>query len=126
MTSSPALIPIYTTRGDVEAYLVYPYLFNRLGEWVGFVTPAREVYSVLGSYVGELSLDKRILRPRSLVSEDKPRLNPPAAPPRLRLPQNSPLPPLMRELPHSLVDVLEEEPELLHTRDSGEMREDMD
>jgi len=32
----------------------------------------------------------------------------------------------MRELPHSQVDVLEDEPERLHTLDSGEMRQDMD
>ncbi|GAB4502668.1 MAG: hypothetical protein Fur0035_22230 [Anaerolineales bacterium] len=126
MTSSPAIVPLYTTRGDAEAFLVYPYIYNRQGEWVGFVTPAREVYSVLGNFIGELSLDKRILRPRSMTSEDKPRKNPPARPPRLRLPSGIPLPPLMRELPHSQVDVLEEEPERLHTLDSGEMRQDMD
>jgi len=32
----------------------------------------------------------------------------------------------MRELTHSLVDVLSEEPGRLHTIDSGELREDMD
>jgi hypothetical protein len=33
---------------------------------------------------------------------------------------------MLSDLTHSLVDVLMEEPERLHTIDSGEMREDMD
>ena len=44
-----ALIPIYTSRGDAEAFLDYPYLFNRIGDWIGWVTPKRDVYSVLGT-----------------------------------------------------------------------------
>ena len=40
------IIPIYSSRGEVEAFLVFPYLFNRSGEWIGWVTPQREVYSV--------------------------------------------------------------------------------
>jgi hypothetical protein len=36
--------PIYNTRGDAEAFLAYPYLFNRNGDWIGFVTPKREVF----------------------------------------------------------------------------------
>ncbi len=47
-----ALIPVYNSKGDAEAFLEYPHLFNRNGEWVGFVTQKREVYSVLGYYVG--------------------------------------------------------------------------
>ncbi|MFN3492386.1 MAG: 4-fold beta flower protein, partial [Anaerolineales bacterium] len=56
MSNNP-IIPIYTTKGDAEAFLQYPYLFNRSGEWIGFVTPKREVYSVLGEYVGTLTND---------------------------------------------------------------------
>ncbi len=59
-----ALIPVYNSKGDAEAFLEYPYLFNRNGEWVGFVTQKREVYSVLGYYVGFLTNDPRILRKR--------------------------------------------------------------
>lgn len=124
-TPTPAIIPIYTTRGDVEAFLVYPHLYNRQGEWVGFVQPNREVYSVLGYYVGELSPDKRILCKRAL-DEEKPRLPPPNAPARLRTPASIPLPPMMRELPHSIIDVLEDMPEKLHTKDSGEFTQDLD
>jgi hypothetical protein len=126
MTSvTPAIIPIYSTRGDVEGFLVYPHLYNRQGEWIGFVQPNREVYSVLGYYIGELSPDKRILRKRSM-DDEKARLKPPPAPSRLRAPSTLPLPPMMRELPHSMVDVFEDMPELLHTMDAGEFQQDLD
>lgn len=124
---SPArkLIPIYTSRGDAEAFLLYPYLFSRSGEWIGFVTPRREVYSVLGYYVGFLTDDRRILRKRA-TSTLKLRLKPPPPPGKVYPPATVPLPPLMRELAHSQVDVLLDEPERLHTVDSGEFREDLD
>lgn len=124
-SSARKLIPIYTSRGDAEAFLLYPHLFNRLGEWIGFVTPKREVYSVLGYYVGYLTDDRRILRKRA-TSTLKPRLQPPPSPGRVLPPATVPLPPMMRELTHSQVDVLLDEPERLHPIDSGEFREDMD
>jgi hypothetical protein len=37
-----------------------------------------------------------------------------------------PLPPMMAELPFGIIDVLEEEPERLHTIDGGELKEDLD
>lgn len=119
------IIPIYTSQGDAEAFLQYPNLFNRLGEWIGWVTPQREVYSVMGFFVGTLTSDPRIVRKRS-EDPDKPRQRPPRAPGRITTPAQVPLAPMMQELTHSLVDVLAEEPERLHTLDSGEMREDMD
>ncbi len=124
-SSARKLIPLYTSRGDAEAFLLYPHLFNRLGEWIGFVTPKREVYSVLGYYVGYLTDDRRILRKRA-TSTLKPRLQPPPSPGKVLPPATVPLPPLMRELTHSQVDVLLEEPERLHPLDSGELREDLD
>ena len=54
------LIPIYTSKGDAEAFLDYPYLYNRTGDWIGWVTSKRDVYSVLGHYVGYLTNDPRI------------------------------------------------------------------
>jgi hypothetical protein len=119
------IIPVYSSRGEVEVFLVFPYLFNRNGEWVGCVTPQKEVYSVLGNYVGTLTNDPRIIRQRS---DDmiRPRLNVTPPPGRLSTPANLPLAPMMSDLTHSLVDVLLEEPERLHTMDSGELREDMD
>ena len=119
------IIPVYSSRGEAEAFLAFPYLFNRSGEWIGVVTPKREVYSVLGSYVGMLTNDPRIVRKRA-DDELKPRLKIPAAPRRIVIPATTPLAPMLSELTHSLVDVLVEEPERLHTMDSGELREDLD
>jgi hypothetical protein len=123
--TQPSLIPLYTTRGDAEAFLLYPHLFNRNGEWIGFVTPKREVYSVLGEYVGMLTNERRIVRKRA-TSTLLPRLTPPPCPQKVYPPATIPLPPMMSELPHSLIDVLLEMPERLHTLDTGEYRQDLD
>lgn len=120
-----APIPIYNGRGDVEAFLVYPYLYNRNGDWVGWVTPTRDVHSVLGYYVGYLTDEPRILRKR-VTSTLKGRLAPPPAQPKISLPATTPLAPMMREITYSTVDVLLEEPERLHALDSGELREDLE
>jgi hypothetical protein len=124
-TPNVPIIPIYTSRGDAEAFLAYPYIYNRQGEWIGWVTREREVYSVLGYYVGMLSNEPRILR--KVTEESKPCRTPPP-PPRnkILLPPTVPLAPLMRELYHDTIDVLLEEPERLHTADAGELRPDMD
>lgn len=120
-----SFIPIYNTKGDADAFLLYPYLFNRTGDWIGFVTPQRDVYSVLGEYVGTLTNDPRIVTKRAM-DETKPRVSPPPAPRKVQPPVNVPLAPLMPELSHSLIDVLQDIPERLHTLDSGEFRQDMD
>lgn len=119
------IIPIYSSNGEAEAFLVFPHLFNRNGEWIGWVTPKREVYSVMGLFVGTLSDDARIIRKRS-ESDLKPRLQPPPRPGKIVTPPTVPLAPLMSDLPLSLIDVFQEEPERLHTPDSGELREDLD
>ena len=124
MPDSQPIIPIYTTKGDAEAFLVYPYLYNRSGEWIGWVTREREVYSVLGYHVGTLSAEPRILRKRG--AEFKPRQAPPFPPKRVYPPATIPLAPMMRELMSDTVDVLLEEPERLHTLDLGELRQDLD
>jgi hypothetical protein len=123
--SPPRIIPIFSSRGEVDAFLVFPHLFNRSGEWIGWVTPQREVYSVLGNYVGFLTSDPRIVRKRG-DDAIKPRLKAPPHPHRIVTPAITRLAPLMSELTHSLVDVLVEEPERLHTADSGELRDDID
>ncbi len=125
MSNQRAIVPIYTSRGDAEAFLVYPYLHNRLGEWVGWVTADRQVYSVLGFFVGELTAEPRIIRKR-ITSSLKPRKNPPAPPPHLVVPGTIPLAPLMGDLRFGVTDVLLDEPERLHTTDSGEQRQDID
>lgn len=123
--SQPTTIPIFTTKGDAEAFLVYPYIFNRNGDWIGFVTPQREIYSVIGDYVGTLTNDPRIVRKRA-TSTLKPRLKPPPRPRKIYPPATIPLAPMMPELSHSVIDVLLDAPERLHTIDTGESRQDMD
>jgi hypothetical protein len=118
-------IVLFNSRGEAGAYLVYPNLFNPAGEWIGFVTAKRDVYSVMGRYVGFLSDDHRILRPRTMML-DKPDLEPPTSPPRSVPPASFPLAPLMSELTHSTIDVLLEEPARLHTLDIGELRPDLE
>ena len=125
MSTQKSIIPIYTTKGDAEAFLVYPYLYSRTGEWIGWVTPEREIYSVLGSYVGFLGNGPRILRKRSIEIATTEKI-PPSKPPKIRLPATVPLAPMMAELNHSEIDILMEEPERLHTADSGEFRQDLD
>ena len=122
MTST--IIPIYTSRGDPEAFIAYPYLFNRGGEWIGFIAADRNVYSVLGYFVGTLTNDPRIIRKRS--EEKRPNQKPPKTPPHLRISAILPLPKMMSELTHGIVDVLQDEPERLHTLDSGDLRQDLD
>jgi hypothetical protein len=119
------IIPIYNTKGDADAFLVYPFLFNRTGDWVGWVTPNRDVYSVLGHYVGYLTNEPRILRPR-VIETAKPNMKPVTPPRRISPPAHVPLPPMMAELTYSTIDVLLEEPERLHAMDMGEFREDLD
>ena len=122
---SGRLIPIYTTKGDAEAFLNYPYIFNCNGEWIGFIAPNRDVYSVLGFYVGMLTDDPRILRKRTIDSP-QPNMPPPMRPQKVLLPATIPLPPMMPELTHSIIDVLLDEPERLHTLDSSNYVQDMD
>ena len=124
MTNPPKYYPVYTTRGDTGGYLGYPYIFNLSGEWIGWVTPDRQVYSVHGQYVGYLADGPRVLRKAS-TAFDQPRRQPPSTPKRVILPARAALPPLMSELPSGVMDVLEENPDLLPTLDTGE-REDMD
>jgi hypothetical protein len=125
-TQLRTIVPIYTSRGDAEAFLVYPYLFNRIGEWVGWVTSDRNVYSILGFFVGELTAEPRIIRKR-ITATLKPRKTPPPPPQQnLKIPASIPLPPLMGDLRIGTVDVLMDEPERLHTRDAGEARKDID
>lgn len=123
--SGRQLIPIYTTPGDCSAVMVFPFLFNLQGEWIGFVTPKREVFDVDGLYVGWITAEPRILRKR-VSADGLKRIDPPERPKRIRPPGTVPLPPMMAELPFSVIDVLDEEPERLHTLDSGELKEDMD
>lgn len=119
------LIIIYSTNGDPAAFLIYPYIYNRQGEWIGWVTPTRQVYSVHGHYVGWLSDEPRILRKHS-SGYLKPRLSPPPRPDPIQPPATLPLPPMMPDLPIGAFDVLEEAPHLMPPVDFGDLRDDMD
>src|SRR4030067_231065 len=119
------LISIYSTHGDVAGFFQYPYVFNRQGEWIGWVTPGRDVYSVHGHYVGWLTDDPRIVRKLS-SGLLKPRLTPPPEPERINLPATLALAPMMSELPSGSFDVFEESPELLPSIDFGDLKDDMD
>ena len=72
------IVPVYNSHGDAEAYLDYPYLHNKMGEWIGWVTADRQVYSVLGFYVGEMTAEPRIVR-RRLTASLRARKIPPSA-----------------------------------------------
>jgi hypothetical protein len=115
--------PIYSTKGDCKAMLISPNIFNLSGEWIGWISPENEVFDVNGLYVGWLSKDMRILRKRGLTHLK--RREAPDPPKSIRAPATIPLPPLMAELSFSEIDVLDEEPERLHTMDTGELKEDM-
>jgi hypothetical protein len=119
------LIPIYTTLGDWFAMLVYPYIFNTIGEWIAWVTPGNQIYDVEGGYVGFLTDEPRILR-RRVHHDPIPKRTPPPAPDRIRTPSLVPLPPMMHELPYGIIDVCDEEPHRLHTFDHSRYKEDMD
>ena len=123
--SKKRAIPIYTTPGDWGALLVFPYIFNQIGEWIGWVTENRQVFDVDGIYVGWLTDEPRVLRKR-IIEGVLPRGKVPPPPNKIRPPATVPLPPMMAELPFEVIDVLDEEPERLHTTDTGEFKEDMD
>jgi hypothetical protein len=118
------IIPIYTSKGDVGAYLVFPYLYNIQGEWIGWITRERDVYSVLGNYVGFLTNDPRIVRHES--NSDRPRLKPPPRPEKFKSPPTSPLAPMMSDLTIGMTDILLKDTGRLHTIDHGELMDDMD
>lgn len=120
------LTPIYTTSGDAVAYMQYSYLFNMQGEWIGFINSKKEVFSVLGKYVGYLADGPRILRKRS-YSFDRPLVKPPEPPAIVvKVPPTAPLPPMMSETTFSEMDVMEEEPDRLLPRNAAENLFDLD
>lgn len=125
MAASRKPIPIYSTRGDWSALLVFPYLYNTMGEWIGWVTPEKQVYNIDGIYVGWLTSEPRILRKR-VIERLTDRRASPKTPEKIRPPATVPLPPMMAELPFDIMDVFEEDLPLLTTADHGEFKQDMD
>ena len=78
MAESQKPIPIYTTSGDTGGYLVFPYVYNQIGDWIGWVTNEKQVYSVYGRYVGWVNKDNRILRRRADDFQKPDKIPPPA------------------------------------------------
>jgi hypothetical protein len=125
MSEKISIIPMYTSKGDLGAFLYYPNIFNPYGEWIGWVTPEKEVYSVHGLFVGKLSKDLRILRKREWDFNHT-RCHPPTSPANIRPPAHVPLAPQLSEVPINMIEVLQEAPDLLPPIDFGEGREDLD
>jgi hypothetical protein len=106
--------------------LIDAFLYNPRGEWVGYINRSGQVFSVMDKYVGWLSKDFRVLRKKA-QDQTVPASPRPARPPlKVRLPNSAPLPPLMADLPFDTLDVLDEEPERLHTLDDDPDARDMD
>jgi hypothetical protein len=114
---------IYDTHGDWQATKFGDYLFNTRGEYIGYLQ-GEDVYKRDGEWIGRLSKDGRILRKRTEQRHEL-QPSPPKEPPRPdRLPPRAPLPPMMAELSYSIVDVLEEEPDIF--KKISDLRPDMD
>jgi hypothetical protein len=125
MPEETKMVPIYTSRGDTGAILVFPYIFNLSGEWIGWVGDDRIVFSVHGLYVGRLTDDPRIIRKREW-GYGRERRTSPEPPERIRPPAYWPLAPQLPEIPTFMMDVLEDYPELMPSADFGDLRDDMD
>ena len=126
MPTESTLVPIFTTVGDVAAFLAYPYIFSVEGDWIGWITPDRFVYSTHGHYVGWLADGPRILR-KLADGYTRPKID--IIPPftlKITPPAGSPLPPMMSELTFGEMDVLLDRPDLMPPVDFGELRDDMD
>jgi hypothetical protein len=121
-----AQYPIFTTRGDWAAMLVDVHLYNPRGDWVGYINKNGQVFSVMGKYVGWLSKDFRILR-KKVQDQTIPACPPPPRPAlKVRMPVHVHLPPLMADLPFDTFDVMDDEPDRLHTLDDDPDAQDMD
>jgi len=112
------------TSGDIGAYLIYPYIYNPVGEWIGWVARNRQVYSTQGNYVGWLSDEPRILRKFS-TAHIKPRLSPPPPPGKFQLPEVEIQPPILADLRSGTFDVLENVPDLLPPFSPPVVQEDL-
>nr|MBN1229630.1 hypothetical protein [Anaerolineae bacterium] len=103
---------IWNTYGDWIATLVDGFVWDHRGTCVAWVEGEnKEVFTADGEWIGQISKDSRILRKRTELRRDL-HPSPPAFPPRPDLPARAPLPPTFSELPYSIIDVLEEDPDV--------------
>ncbi|WP_119072498.1 hypothetical protein [Aggregatilinea lenta] len=125
MSKTPGEKPyfIFDTHGDWYATLLGGFIYGSRGDYLGFVE-GDEVYKRDGEWIGKLSKDGRILRKRSERRRDLHPNPPRSAPKPERLPPRAPLPPMMAELNYSVIDVLDEDPEIF--KRISDLRPDMD
>jgi hypothetical protein len=102
---------IFDTHGDWHATKIENAIYNARGDYIGFVE-GEDVYKRDGEWIGRLSKDGRILRKRTERHRDLHPNPPPTLPKPARLPPRAPLPPMMAEITYSIVDVLDEEPDI--------------
>jgi len=104
---------IFDSHGDWLATKIGSFIWDSRGDYIGYIAGnGTDVYKRDGEWVGRLSKDGRILRKRT---ERRMELdaNPPQTPPKPeRMPARAPLPPMMASLEFSIIDVLEEEPDI--------------
>jgi hypothetical protein len=114
---------IFDTPGDWQATKIGDVIYNTRGDYIGWIE-GEDVYKTDGEWVGRLSKDGRILRKRT---EQRRELHPnprPAPSKPERMPARAPLPPMMAELNYSIVDVLEEEPDIF--KQISDLKPDME
>lgn len=113
---------IWNTHGDWMATLVNGFLWDLRSVWIGWVETNGDVYTTDGEWVGQVSRDSRILRKRTEQRRDLVQTIPPK-PARPELPARAPLPPAFAELSFSIIDVLEEDPDVF--KRISDLRPDM-
>jgi hypothetical protein len=103
--------PIYQSNGKVVAVVTRGHLVNLEGYPIGFLHGAK-VYDLAGDYVGTLSEDRRLLRPRRRPGREH--RQPPSRPKQVRgIPKGFPLAPMFAELAYETIDFFEEYPDQL-------------
>ena len=115
---------IFDTPGDWCATKFGDAIYNTRGDYVGWLE-GEDIYKLDGEWVGRLSKDGRILRKRTERRRElhpHPRTTPPPKPE--RMPARAPLPPMMADLNYSIVDVLDEEPDIF--KQISDLKPDMD
>jgi hypothetical protein len=113
---------VWNTSGDWVATRIGDYIWDQAKQWVAWLD-GDDVYTKDGEWIGKLSRDSRILRQRAAVRRPL-RTDIPPEPDKPDIPVRAPLPPMFQELTYSLVDVLEEDPEVF--KRISDMRPDME
>jgi hypothetical protein len=113
---------IWNTAGDWVATRIGIYIWDLSKLWVAWID-GNDVHTTDGEWIGTLSRDSRILRPRSATRKPL-RTDGPPPPPKVDLPGRPPLPPMFAELTFATMDVLDEDPEVF--KRISDMRPDME